>query len=205
MEWEDFYVRFYGWAESTQRARISDLTSFGPSEEVTEIACSFFDEKAAGKLLKKAIAGGVRFTPEEIVTLADLVTPEIQEKLLFANASPYQKEDIEELCDVVDDDLLLEIARKYHIRSELLEDTLEAYAPVRPQKRSGGFLAVLLGLASGFSGKSASHSAANHRRCNGDCANCPPHYGYRYGRWYYGHCHQYGCEFGGNKGDGSMD
>ena len=39
-------------------------------------------------------------------------------------------------------------------------------------------------------------------RCDGDCANCPPHYGYRYGRWYYGRGHVRGCEFGGNRGDG---
>ena len=39
-------------------------------------------------------------------------------------------------------------------------------------------------------------------RCDGDCANCPPHYGYRHGRWYYGHDHVEGCEFGGNKGGG---
>ena len=36
--------------------------------------------------------------------------------------------------------------------------------------------------------------------CNGDCAHCPPHYGYRYGRWYYGHGHQHGCQRGGNGG-----
>lgn len=42
-------------------------------------------------------------------------------------------------------------------------------------------------------------------KCDGDCANCPPHYGYRYGRWYYGHDHIEGCEFGGNKGSGSRD
>ena len=41
--------------------------------------------------------------------------------------------------------------------------------------------------------------------CTGDCANCPPHYGYRYGRWYYGHDHSEGCEFGGNKCSGSRD
>lgn len=35
--------------------------------------------------------------------------------------------------------------------------------------------------------------------------DCPPHYGYRYGRWYYGHDHVHGCEFGGNKGSGSRD
>ena len=44
-------------------------------------------------------------------------------------------------------------------------------------------------------------SPGNHsRHCNGDCAHCPPHYGYRYGRWYYGHGHQGGCERGGNGG-----
>ena len=42
-------------------------------------------------------------------------------------------------------------------------------------------------------------------KCDGDCANCPPHYGYRHGRWYYGHDHIEGCEFGGNKGSGSRD
>lgn len=43
-------------------------------------------------------------------------------------------------------------------------------------------------------------SRGHNGRCNGDCENCPPHYGYRYGRWYYGHHHRHGCEFGGNKG-----
>ena len=38
-------------------------------------------------------------------------------------------------------------------------------------------------------------------RCDGDCANCPPHYGYRYGRWYYGHGHTRGCQRGGPGGD----
>ena len=40
----------------------------------------------------------------------------------------------------------------------------------------------------------------NPNRCDGDCDNCPSHYGYRHGRWYYGHGHQHGCERGGNGG-----
>ena len=40
----------------------------------------------------------------------------------------------------------------------------------------------------------------NLKSCDGDCENCPPHYGYRYGRWYYGHGHQHGCEREGNGG-----
>ena len=42
-------------------------------------------------------------------------------------------------------------------------------------------------------------------KCDGNCANCPPHYGYRHGRWYYGHNHIEGCVFGGNKGSGGRD
>ena len=41
-------------------------------------------------------------------------------------------------------------------------------------------------------------------RCDGDCANCPPHYGYRYGRWYYGHDHSEGCTRGGNRNGGGF-
>lgn len=42
--------------------------------------------------------------------------------------------------------------------------------------------------------------SGDKHKCNGDCDNCPPHYGYRYGRWYYGHGHQRSCERGGNGG-----
>lgn len=50
-----------------------------------------------------------------------------------------------------------------------------------------------------------SKSKKHNGKCDGDCANCPPHYGYRYGRWYYGHSHSEGCEFGGNKNNGGRD
>ena len=60
-----------------------------------------------------------------------------------------------------------------------------------------GLFALFVGatLISGLgSEKNAPHS------CNGDCDNCPAHYGYRYGRWHYGHGHQWGCERGGDGG-----
>lgn len=51
---------------------------------------------------------------------------------------------------------------------------------------------------SGQSRFSGDHGDTGH--CNGDCDSCPAHYGYRYGRWYYGHGHQRGCQRGGNGG-----
>ena len=69
-----------------------------------------------------------------------------------------------------------------------------------------GFFGTLAAILAGASAGASSNQGRRHNgRCNGDCANCPPHYGYRYGRWYYGHDHVHGCEFGGNKGSGSMD
>ena len=61
-------------------------------------------------------------------------------------------------------------------------------------------------IGSSNRGSSFSSSKKKHSgHCDGDCANCPPHYGYRHGRWYYGHSHTEGCTFGGNKGDGGRD
>ena len=70
----------------------------------------------------------------------------------------------------------------------------------RSRKNSGdSFLSTLAGLGEELSSnKKHKHSG----KCDGDCENCPPHYGYRYGRWYYGHNHMEGCEFGGNSGSG---
>ncbi len=64
---------------------------------------------------------------------------------------------------------------------------------------------ALLSLFGSFGSAPKSGPRADQRRCNGDCENCPPHYGYRYGRWYYGHDHVRGCEFGGNKRSGGRD
>ena len=66
-----------------------------------------------------------------------------------------------------------------------------------------------VGLFGGLFQHSASSGKKKASRyCDGDCANCPPHFGYRYGRWYYGRGHQYGCMRGGNggaKGKVNMD
>ena len=83
------------------------------------------------------------------------------------------------------------------------EDDLEM--PEDTTKKKGGFwsaLALLVGLSS--SGAGVSSKKKDTGRCDGDCANCPPHYGYRHGRWYYGKDHTEGCTRGGNRGGGGM-
>lgn len=38
MDWQTFYERFFDWASSTQVHRVRQLTSFGPSDQVAEVA-----------------------------------------------------------------------------------------------------------------------------------------------------------------------
>ena len=61
-----------------------------------------------------------------------------------------------------------------------------------------GFFGALAALFSVFP-REEKHPHDNGR-CDGNCDTCPAHFGYRYGRWYYGHGHQWGCEYGGNGG-----
>lgn len=199
MKWEDYYNRFWDWAESTQISRISTLTDFTSSAEVAEIANEFFDEKISTRLVKRALQNGIRFMPAEIIELGGCVAEDVFNEAIRSRRGQFtaeQYEELEGLC--FDEDLLEAVAKAGGIRREIEDLPIEPeIAIVQPVRKRPGFLATLLGIASD-AGSRRSHPG----RCTGDCSSCPAHYGYRYGRWYYGHHHTHGCEFGGNDGSG---
>ena len=208
MDWDTYYEKFYDWATSTQIRKLSSLTSFGASSEVAEVAQEYMDEAAASRLIKKAVAYGVQFTPEEIYDLSGCCNQEAMNVLLDSAKCRFTQEQLEDLWGVVDDDVLERAAARNHVK--LFDDRSEEYEqdsavydePIPAAPKIGFFTKLFAGI--GIAGALSSSHAAHPGHCTGDCANCPPHYGYRYGRWYYGHGHQYGCELGGNKGDGSL-
>ena len=69
MDWQIFYERFFDWASSTQIQRVRQLTSFGPSDQVTEVAQELMDEKSASRFIRKALEVGVSFMAENIEDL----------------------------------------------------------------------------------------------------------------------------------------
>lgn len=211
MEWADYYDRFYDWAGSTQISRISGLADFGPdcSAEVLEVAQSISDDKAVIRLINKALAGGVRFAVDEIMELTIQLDKPTLSKLVASANEPFSKEQLEELYMLIDDDVFEKTSEDNNIdifadecENEGIEDAEEidddVFLEEEPVPKLGFFtkLGLALGVASVLEGNEKKHNG----HCDGDCAHCPPHYGYRYGRWYYGHHHQHGCEFGGNKG-----
>lgn len=214
MEWSEYYGKFDAWATATQISRLSALTSYGPSAEVAEVAQGLMDETAASRLIRRALAAGVQFTAEEICELADCCNAAVMNALLENASCTFTREQLEDLYGCVDDAVLERAARRCCVKlfeeeeeeedeeEEEEEDEDEDFEaelppPVRRREPKPGFCA-LLGAALLGTLSDDGHGG----RCTGDCAHCPPHFGYRYGRWYYGHGHVYGCEFGGNRGDG---
>lgn len=209
LTWEDYYEGFYDWSPSTQKSYTYRLTDYGPADEVWEVAqeLAFQDEAFATKFLEKALAAGVRFTPDQVLEMAGTVEEAVLGKIAEQTDVPFDREQLEEIYMLIDDDSFQKISRRAKI--DVFDDETPACEQpeqvryILPKKKKAGLFTALAAFAAGSA--LANRGKKKHGgHCDGDCANCPPHYGYRYGRWYYGKGHQYGCELGGSKGDGSL-
>lgn len=185
--------------------RTSDLSTY-QANDIERIVCCLGDDEPALELLDDICKTPLHFKDTELVSICEeLGNDEYIEKLLLANQEKFSEEALNSLCDLcVDEKIIKEIARKSNIpySNPDEEDEFDFVAPPRQEKGLGffGTIAAITGIAS-----VSSHLFDKKKhtgKCDGDCANCPPHYGYRYGRWYYGHGHVHGCEFGGNRGGG---
>lgn len=72
MTWEEYYSKFYGWATSTQIKRLpyAMLNADVNPAEIVDVARDILDEKAAGRLMKRAASAGIQFTAEQILELS---------------------------------------------------------------------------------------------------------------------------------------
>ncbi len=213
MTWDDFYERFYDLSHSTQKSYSYKLTDYGPADEVFEVLSefAFYDQKFASRFASKALDGGVHFTPEHALEITNLIEKPVLSRMAETAVPAFNREQLEEIYMLIDDATFERISKKQNIDIFADEEPEEEYEPdddiefVEPQPKKLGFFGTLFAVVAGASLASGSKRKQHNGRCDGDCVNCPPHYGYRYGRWYYGHDHQHGCEFGGNRGSGHMD
>ena len=177
LQWDDFASEYYNWSEEVTLRRIGKLKSLGSPEEVYEVICDMPSLECEEALHEKAIASGVKFDEEDLY-------------------ERHTDGEAKEVLDAEEDFAAFEA--NINLLCENLDRILQPQQP-EPKKRNGpgffGVLGAVLGILSGLG--SDKHDSGH---CDGDCANCPPHYGYRYGRWYYGHGHQYSCQRGGNGG-----
>lgn len=115
MNWNTFYDRFYDWEERTQLRHMSSLTSFGPSSEICELACAFFEQKSADRLIKRALAAGISFTAEEVLELDGVVDNSLMPQLI-RTIYPITPEELDDLAVWLNEEELQALAIKNHIR-----------------------------------------------------------------------------------------
>ena len=111
MTWEEYYDKYYDWAESTRIKKLSSVESLGPSDEVTEIMMdlTFNHEDIANRLARRAIEEKLSFSAEDIENLTNAIDPELQEKLALQSTYGFSKEDIDSLDGVLDEDILIQM------------------------------------------------------------------------------------------------
>jgi len=143
--WDEYYDKFFDWAESTRIKNLSYLDSLGDSDEVTEVIIELKENRnAANRLLRRAIDEKFKFSGEN---LGDLFFWDFDKKIVMKalrnSADRLTTEDIEELYITVDDEILLEICQKAGIPlpEDLKEDlpdnySTESYKEVRKMSRA---------------------------------------------------------------------
>ena len=219
MEWFDFYDRYYDLSDKSLKIIISNLEDIGPGDEVANVVVDIDDPNIKDLLIKKAMELDAEFTEDDFYHLDGEISTDLYVKLaLKGNLVLSDNDGVSQVLASIFDEEGAEALYKRAIASgikftqEQLEwigraedvDDEEEYGSDTYNSGGIGFFDALLGIAATL-GDTTSSKKKHNGRCNGDCANCPPHYGYRYGRWYYGHGHNHGCEFGGNKGGGGPD
>ena len=131
MNWNTYYDRFYEWEESTQLRHLSALTDFGPSSEICELAYAFMEETSANRLIKKALAAGVRFSAEEVLELDGVVSMSLMPQLIKNTSHPLTAEELDDFVFWLKPEEVRALAKKHNIRLDedgnvMAADMLEA-------------------------------------------------------------------------------
>ena len=131
MQWDEYYDKLGDWATSTAVSRLSQLESFGPADEVTDAInhIGFDDEKGATRLLKKALAAGIKFTGDQLSDFFLICDEDVLNRAVLTSSDQFHTEDLDCLYGFSDEDVLIEIAKKQNIPlPEKLRDYEEALA-----------------------------------------------------------------------------
>lgn len=117
MTWEEYYDKINDWAASTAVSKISSLEDMGAPDEIVDALniIAFEDEKGATRLLNRAVQKGVKFSGENLAEIVDLCAEESFKKALYQSADGFTSQDLEELYGCVDDELIIDVAKRYQI------------------------------------------------------------------------------------------
>lgn len=133
MRWSDYYEKINDWEVSTAVNEISSLEDMGAPDEIVDALniIAFEDEKGATRLLNRAVQYGVKFSGENLAEIAGLCAEESFKKALHESAEAFTAQDLEDLYCCVDDELIVELAKRYKISApaDIAEEYEEELCP----------------------------------------------------------------------------
>lgn len=115
MRWLDRYEKINDWAVSTAVNKISSLEDAGAPDEIVGALniIAFENEKGATRLLNRAVQYGVKSSAENLAEIAGVCAEERFKKALCQSAEAFTAQDLEDLYCCVDDELIIELAKRY--------------------------------------------------------------------------------------------
>lgn len=147
MEWEEFYERIDNWGEKRKKTEIKKLTSFGPSDEISDIVFLLDNEEDCSYLVNKALDHGVCFSAEEILDFMGMLDDKTNNRLVDSSKWIYSQEQLEDLYGFVDEDVIIKAAERSHVQlfeEENEEVNLEFYDLPQPPKQKVTVTDVIL-------------------------------------------------------------
>lgn len=153
MTWEEYYSKFYGWATSTQIKRLpyAMLNADVNPAEIVDVARDIMDEKAAGRLMKRAANAGIQFTAEQILELSQCEADEGLYMILKTASCTFSQTQLDDLYFETGNDnvrrKVLEIVQNQGIclQSVCDDEESEEITPQHKHKRPGLLSALFFG------------------------------------------------------------
>lgn len=115
LSWEEFYDRFWDWADSTRLNYFRKVENMGPEAEVYEVIESFFEESDTRKAVRIANERGVSFLPEHVGELVLYLDKELLTIVAKNAIGTYTEEELGMLYLSIDNDELRELCKKSHL------------------------------------------------------------------------------------------
>ncbi len=158
MEWNEYYDKFYDWAESTQIKKLSSVDKLGPADEVADVMLTFAFNRVdiVNRIARKAIEQKIIFTAENIQDLTNSIDTDLQNQLALQSVSSFSKDDLVMLEGFLDEDVLVKLykARGFKVPEELDYGELSFdFHEEEPEKQPSGFfskLAMAFGIGAGI-------------------------------------------------------
>ena len=88
MTWDEYYDKYYDWAESTRIKKLSSVDALGDPEEVSEVMLDFAfnHEDVVNRIARKAIEQKLVFTADDIINFTGNIDSSLQAQLAYQSA-----------------------------------------------------------------------------------------------------------------------